>query len=147
MEIKLYHNTSANNKIDKSLHSETTYNGSLRDDSKVINPEIMIESSNLTGFNYAYIPSFHRYYYIDEITSYRSNLWIVRLKVDVLMSFASDIKGLTCVIEATEGYKGNDYLSDSDSWVSMVKAKTDIINFNGSSLLSNGEYILITAGG
>lgn len=147
MEIKLYHNTSANNKIDKSLHSETTYSGSLRDDSKIINPEIMIESSNLTGFNYAYIPSFHRYYFIDEIISYRSNLWIVRLKVDVLMSFASDIKGLTCVIEATEGYKGNDYLADSDSWVNMVKAKTDIINFSGSSLLSNGEYILITAGG
>ena len=147
MEIKLYHNTSANNKIDKSLHSETTYSGSLRDDSKVINPEIMIESSNLTGFNYAYIPSFHRYYYIDEIVSYRSNLWIIKLKVDVLMSFASDIKDLTCVIEATESYKGNDYLADSDSWVNMVKAKTDILNFNGSSLLDNGEYILITAGG
>lgn len=147
MEIRLYHNTSANNKIDKSLHSEAIYNGNLRDDSKVINPEIMIESANLTNFNYAYIPSFHRYYYIDEIVSYRSNLWIVKLKVDVLMSFASDIKGLTCVIEATEDYKGNNYLSNSDSWVSMVKAKTDILNFNGSSLLSNGEYILITAGG
>lgn len=147
MEIKLFHNTSANNKIDKSLHSETTYNGNLRDDSKVVNPEIMIEASNLTNFNYAYIPAFHRYYYIEEITSYRNNLWIVKLKVDVLMSFASDIKDLTCVIEATEGYKGNEYLSASDSWVNMVKAKTDIINFNGSSLLSNGEYILITAGG
>lgn len=147
MEIKLYHNTSANNKIDKSLHSETTYSGNLRDDSKVVNPEIMIESSNLTGFNYAYIPAFHRYYYIVEITSYRNNLWIVKLKVDVLMSFASDIKGLSCIIEATESYEGNDYLSDSESWVSMVKAKTDILNFNGSSLLSNGEYILITAGG
>lgn len=147
MEIKLYHNTSANNKIDKSLHSETTYNGNLRDDSKVVNPEIMIESTNLTGFNYAYIPAFHRYYYIADITSYRNNLWIVKLKVDVLMSFASDIKALNCIIEATEGYRGNDYLSNSDSWVNMVKAKTDILNFNGSSLLSNGEYILITAGG
>lgn len=147
MDIKLYHNTSANNKINKSLHSETTYSGNLRDDSKVINPEIMIESSNLTGFNYAYIPAFHRYYYIVEITSYRNNLWIVKLKVDVLMSFANDIKDLTCIIEATESYKGNDYLADSSSWVSMVKAKTDILNFNGSSLLNNGEYILITAGG
>lgn len=147
MEIRLYHNTSANNKIDKSLHSETTYNGNLRDNSKVVNPEIMIEASNLTSFNYAYIPAFHRYYYIEEITSFRNNLWIVKLKVDVLMSFASDIKGLTCVIEATESYRGNEYLSESDSWVSTVKAKTDILNFNGSSLLNNGEYILITAGG
>lgn len=147
MDIKLYHNTSANNKIDKSLHSEVTYSGSLRDDSKIINPEIMIEASNLTGYNYAYIPSFHRYYYIDEIISYRSNLWIVKLKVDVLMSFASDIKDLTCIIEATENYKGNVYLADSNSWVNTVKVTTDIINFNGSSLLSSGEYVLITAGG
>ena len=51
-----------------------------------------------------------------------------------------------CIIEATEEYKGSNYLSESDSWVTSVKAKTDILTYS-SGLLNSGEYILITAGG
>lgn len=146
MLVKLYYNNSANNKIGKTLNSETVLEGSLRDSSKVISPQILIESSTPLSFNYAFIPSFNRYYFITEIEAYRTNLWLLTLKVDVLETYKTDIKNLNCIIEATEGYKGNNYLSDSDSWVSTVKTKTDIINFpNG--LLEDGEYILITAGG
>lgn len=147
MDIKLYHNSSPNNKISKSLSSETVLTGSLRDDSKIVNPEILIESSNPLSFNYAYIPLFHRYYYIKDIVAHRRNLWLVRLAVDVLMSYKNDILDLDCIISDTEGYKENEYLADSPSWVTKVKTRTDILNFNGSSLLSNGTYILITAGG
>ena len=138
MDIKLYHNSSPNNKIGKTLNSETTFTGSFRDSTKVAN--------NLTGFNYAYIPAFNRYYYIENIESYRTGLWLIRLKVDVLESYKDEIKSLDCVIEATEGYAGDNYLSDSVSWVTKVKAKTDILTFS-NGLLDNGEYILITAGG
>lgn len=146
MDIKLYHNSSPNNKIGKTLNSETTFTGSFRDSTKVVNPEVLIEASNLTGFNYAYIPTFNRYYYIENIESYRTGLWIVRMKVDVLESYKDEIKALDCIIEATEGYAGDNYLSNSESWVTKVKAKTDIITFN-NGLLDSGEYILITAGG
>ena len=146
MLVKLYQNTSPNNKIGKTLNQETTFEGSLRDSSKVVKPVIMIETNNLTNFNYAYIPEFNRYYYIREIESYRTGFWLITLEVDVLETYKNQIMGLDCIIEATESYGGNDYLSNSESWVSSVKAKTDIIRFN-SGLLEDGEYILITAGG
>lgn len=146
MEIRLYHNDSPNNKIGKSLSSMATFIGSLRDSSKIIKPEIMIESSNLTGYNYAYIPQFNRYYFIKEIESYRTGLWIVKMEVDVLESYKSQILNLDCIIEATESYKADDYLAESESWRTTVKANTNIINFS-NGLLNNGEYILVTAGG
>ena len=146
MDIKLYHNSSPNNKIGKTLNSETTFTGSFRDSTKVINPEVLIEANNLTGFNYAYIPIFNRYYYIENIESYRTGLWIVKMKVDVLESHKASILNLDCIIEATENYMANDYLSESESWVTSVKAKTDILTFS-NGLLNSGEYILITAGG
>lgn len=146
MIVKLYKNVSPNNKIGKTINSEVTYTGSLRDSSKIIKPDIMIEASDLTDYNYAYIPEFDRYYFIKEIESYRTGLWIVKMEVDVLETYKNQIKALNCIIESTEGYKANNYLSDSESWITTVKAKTDILKF-GSGLLNNGEYILITAGG
>ena len=146
MEIRLFHNDSPNNKIGKRLISGTTLNGSFRDSSKILKPKVMIEASNLRNYDYAYIPEFDRYYFITEKTSYRTGLWIIDMEVDVLETYKNDIKNLHCIIEATEDYKGSNYLSNSDSWVTSVKAKTDIIPFS-SGLLNNGEYILITAGG
>jgi len=146
MQIRLFHNKSPNNKIGKELVSGATFIGSFRDSSKILKPSVMIEATDVRGYDYAYIPEFDRYYYITEKTSYRTGLWLIDMEVDVLETYKNDIKNLSCIIEATEGYGGNNYLPNSESWVSTVKAKTDIINFS-SGLLNNGEYILITAGG
>lgn len=146
MLIKLYHNNSPNNKIGKSLNSEVTYTGSLRDASKIIKPSVMIETESISGYDYAYIPDFDRYYFIKEKTSYRTGLWILDMEVDVLETYADDIKALDCIIEGTEAYGGDTYLDNTESWVTSVKAKTDVLTFS-SGLLENGEYILITAGG
>ena len=146
MDIKLYKNVSSNNKIGKTLNSEATITGSLRDSSSLVKPEIIIEAISLSDYNYAYIPDFGRYYFIREIESFRTGLWIVRMEVDVLETYKTQILALECIIEATEDYKANNYLSESESWRTMVKAKTDILTFS-NGLLNSGEYILITAGG
>lgn len=146
MDIKLYRNNSPNNKIGKTLTSEVTLQGSLRDSSKVVKPSILIETTSVSAYNYAYIPDFNRYYFIKEVTSHRTGLWLLEMEVDVLETYKNNIKALDCIIEATEEYKGNDYLANSDSWVATTKAKTDILKFS-SGLLNSGEYILITAGG
>lgn len=146
MDIKLYYTNSPNNKIGKHLDAETTFTGSLRDTSNILKPEIMIEATSINGFNYAYIPQFNRYYFIKEIESYRTGLWIVKMEVDVLESHKASILNLDCIIEATENYMADDYLSSSDIWVTKVKSITDILSFS-NGLLNSGEYILITAGG
>lgn len=145
MKIKLYYNSSENNVIGKTLNDELELDGNLRDSSDITNPVIMITSNNKPSANYAYINAFNRFYFISEITAYRNNSFILKLKVDVLESYKEQIKQLKVVLSGTENVGKSMYLN-SDIWKRNVKDKTDIITFpNGLS--ENGEFILITAGG
>lgn len=145
MEIQFYLNNSEYNKINKSLTSGETLTGTLRDQSNVVNPTIVVEGgSAITTYNYCYIPEFHRYYFINEIVSIRNNIWSVSLKSDVLMSFKDQILKCSGIVEDSTT-EGTAYLNGSQ-FVSNCKNYTDIVNFaNGFN--SEGEYILITAGG
>lgn len=145
MDITLYKNHSEKNKIGKNLTGAVEYTGTLRDEASVINPVIMIHAENLSLFNYAYIPQFHRYYFIRDIVSVRNGLWRVSMDVDALESFKDGILNLNVILSDTETTGQTDYLS-GEQWRANVKAKTDIIQFS-SGLNDNGQYILITAGG
>ena len=52
------------------LSSPLTINGTLREESSVINPSITfnIDNFDLQNYNYAYIKEFNRYYFIKDIT-------------------------------------------------------------------------------
>lgn len=145
MTITLYNNSSEPNKISKHLTPvSAALSGSLRNESEMVNPVVLIEGniSSLQNANYARIESFGRYYYITEMKSVRNNIVELHLHTDVLMSFnISAVSGV--VIEAEN--VGSDYLQGRQ-FVRLVKSKTDILPFSGG-LLDSGEYILITAGG
>lgn len=147
MTIELYVNTSEPTVVDKMIVLSTTLSGYLRDNSSVTNPIIRIEHENPISCNYALIPEFGRYYYVDDIVSMRTNLWELHLRVDVLMSFKTDIRNSQVIVEETssESSGGNNYLTN-DAFVAQVKHKTDIIQFP-QGFGDSPYYILITAGG
>ena len=64
----------------------------------MINPEIIIQYDKPPDFNYCYIANFGRYYYVENIVSMRQNLWRVRLRCDVLMTYKMQILNLTARI-------------------------------------------------
>ena len=147
MVLVLYKNNSERNCVIKVLTNELTLNGSLRHETSVKTPVITIAGDNsIISYNYAFIVEFNRYYFITDIKAVRNGIWELSLLCDVLMSFKDDILTSYAVIDQTQEYDIYNYLS-SDTFVTSVKDKTDIINFSGSSLLDSGEYILITAGG
>lgn len=133
------------NRLNKSLNNQTTITGTLKNDCSVIEPVIIIEISNPSGFNYMYIPSFNRYYYITNIESVRYGLWRISAKVDVLMSFADEIANTIIAVGNVQSSFNSNYLPSS-IWKSLVKTKTDIIVFP-DGLNDDGEYILLTSGG
>ena len=145
MNLRLCVNNSEKNKIGKSLTAGVTLSGSLRNESNVVNPSIIINIDNPTIYNYAYIEDFGRYYFITDYISLRTGIWQINLKSDVLMSFKDSILASSVLINNTETTGKNNYLSGSN-WVSNCKAKTDILTFS-HGLLNDGQYILITAGG
>ena len=145
MNLRLCVNNSEKNKINKDLTAGVTLSGTLRNESNVVNPSIVINIENPTIYNYAYIEDFKRYYFITDYISLRTGIWQINLKSDVLMSFKDSILASSVLINNTEATGKNNYLSGSN-WVSNCKSKTDILTFS-HGLLTEGQYILITAGG
>ena len=67
-------------------------NPQVKKDVDIYNPEIRIYSDvDLTGFNYAQIEYFGRYYFIEHIEPYPNGIYTFFLKCDVLESFKGDI--------------------------------------------------------
>ena len=144
MDIVLMSNSSEKNKIGKTLTTVATLSGSIKESSSILKPVILIEYSDPTAFNYAYIEDFGRYYFVNDVVVVRNDLLRISLTVDVLESFKTGILAQNVIVDNSS----NDYdlyLPD-ENLLTLVKTKTDIINFS-SGLLESGEFILITAGG
>ena len=145
MHIYLYTTPDEKNKLNKTLNNAAYFEGVLKEETSVINPSILIEATNLSGYNYMYIADFGRFYFISDITSVRNNLWRISAHVDVLMSFKEGIETCPIVLENTQVTESENYMF-GEPWKTLVKHKTDIISFS-SGLNNTGEYILITSGG
>ena len=146
MEIKLYINNSEPERVIKSLTDVGTLTGTLRNESDVVNPYIIIDGNYFpSGANYAYIAEFGRYYYVTEVTSIRNGYIAVSLASDPLMSFSSEIKNLRAIIDR-QAYAAhaNMYLPD-DVIVHDSREFYTVKTFSGG-FNDSGEYILITAG-
>lgn len=154
MLIEFMTNLSEPIQVDKTVVSLFTLEGTLRNESPISSPSILIATNDLLNnaprVNYAHIPAFGRYYYIQEITHQRDNLWIVDMVCDVLMSFATNIRNSQAIVENTSLELTNPEINNRymsvDSYATAVKRKTDIIQFP-QGFGDAPYYILITAGG
>ena len=89
--------------------------------------------------NYAYIPEFNRYYFINDIISVRKNIWQLIMNVDVLMSYKDEILKLDAFVTRNE-FDYNKYVKDDlvtyyyDKEVSeFIPAKGNKVNKTFSS--------------
>lgn len=98
------------NKITKSLSAGVSKTGTLKDPTNVIDPVVLVEFDP-TGYNYANISAFGRYYFIRDIRNVSNYLWEVHMHVDVLMSYAAQIKASQCIVAKNEN-RYNLYLND-----------------------------------
>ena len=150
MDVKFYYNASDDRVINKNLievgeEGKNVFVGVPREEISVMNPIIRFESDEILRYNYAYIPSFERYYSIVDRTAYRQGVWDVTFAVDVLMSFRRDISDLYVVVDKQSmPSNGNEYIDDG-SLVSENVMFQSVYEFP-SGFNDSGEYILITAG-
>ena len=114
IDVKLYKTNSPRNKIGKALTSIGTYSSSLKDNTSVLRPVLIIGTSdNLYTANYVEIETFGRKYFIEDIKSIGNNRWEISAHVDVLETYKNDIKNNQAVIRRQEGVY-NLYLNDPD---------------------------------
>ena len=112
MTLTLYKNNSEQNAVTKSLTQVQTLTGTLRNGTSIIDPVILVSDvSDISGVNYCKINEFNRYYFINNIKSVNNNLWELSCHVDVLQSYADEIRAQSGIVERQENYF-NLYLND-----------------------------------
>lgn len=142
--IVLKNNSSPLNKIGKTTTTIKSLSGELRNETDIVNPEILVEATkaDFINCNYCTITEFGRSYHVQEIESIRNDLILLKLHVDVLDSFASKILNNTCVILRQEN-QFNLLLNDG---VFKCKQNPRIFYRDFPSGLGSFHYILIAQG-
>ena len=145
ISIKFYWNKSENNRLTKNIQELYTYNGTLKDDTSIINPTILIEQpiNVIGGTNYMYIESLGRYYFITDMVSISYNLTEIYAHVDVLMSFKQYIEPNAGIIKRSQN-EWNLYLNDGSFKVYQYKSY-DTYQFPNAFPADN-DLVLAVAG-
>ena len=122
MDIIFYKSTNEVSSFPKSLTDGVTISGTLRSECDILNPVIEFTGIGVDiPYNYCYIPTFKRYYFITEAISIRNDILELSMHVDVLQSWANDILKLGGVINRNE-FDFNPYIVDD--LIIMDKANT-----------------------
>ena len=111
--ITLQVNNSEKNRLNKSITDIVTLTGTLRAETSIIDPVIVVEGdlSSFVNCNYMTINAFNRKYFVNNIKSIRNNLFEITAHVDVLTTYAPQIRENSAII-ARQEKKWNLYLND-----------------------------------
>lgn len=145
MEIILYKTVTESNRLTKVLTDSKTINGNLQSECSLLNPSITLgfDSSIIsTHYNYAYISDFDRYYYVNTPIVNGKTITL-NMSVDVLMTYANDIKNSTGRIVRSN--KGSKYLNDN---LTVPTSEKDLsIRKIGNGFTAKDTYIIELGGG
>lgn len=142
--IDLQTNASEKNKLDKDLTTIATVTGTLKTETSIIDPVILIEGnlSDYIGCNYMTISAFGRSYFVNNIRSIRTNLFEISAHVDVLSSFSAGIRSNSAIVRRQEN-NWNLYLNDGTF---KVYQNPHVLTKAFPSGFTAQEFVLAVAG-
>ena len=141
MTVIFYKYNDIKNKINKTLENGLTVNDVvIQNDFDITAFELLIKNSNFSSeYNYCYIQDLGRYYFIDSVERMNGTIYRIRVSVDVLKSFSTQIENIQAIITKSENPDDNFVdCEKSENYTSEVINLTD--NFNHS-----GNLILVTS--
>lgn len=150
MKIHLYTNNSPVNKIRKELVSIGEYEGQLNldmEECSIITPHIRfigLSEADSRRANYCYISNFGRYYFITDEPIFRSNVIILRMTCDPLMSYKEDLLNNEVYVDRYENSTKD--LPDSLQAI-KPNINTQIVPFNTVNLQRDSFVVAITGDG
>ena len=141
MTVIFYKYNGIKNKINKTLENGLTVNDVvIQNDFDITAFELLIKDTNFNSeYNYCYIQDLGRYYFIESVEKMNGTIYKIRLTVDVLKSFSTQIENIQAIITKSEN-PDNDFVDceKSENYTSEVINLSD--NFNHS-----GNLILVTS--
>lgn len=160
------------------LQNPTTFTGVLRSETDIVNPSILLEKSTFQQFttgtltfnsiysdvnlsipgssehdifdyNYCYIETFKRYYFVVGIISVKEGLWEINLTCDVLMTYKDQILQQTAFIDRQENIYDEEIVDSNRVYEEGVDVEVLTVNPTDPILVNvpgkiNGKNILVT---
>lgn len=109
-KVNLYTLSKRDNSTKQPTGTGTEYNCILKDGCGILNPTIKLDlglTSDPSGYNYAHIAAFDRYYFIEE-WYFEDALWTASMRVDVLATYKTEIGSASLyVLRAAGDNNGN----------------------------------------
>lgn len=135
--LELYKVTNQINELNKTLNNAIVINGVFRSEIDAIDVIVEIETNNY-DFNYIYIPSLNKYYFLQNIVHVNAKIIRMQLHCDVLMTHKADILASYGLV--TQGGTINPYYSSIES-----ESRQAIRRFAFPYTFNNtGNYVLVT---
>ena len=92
-QINVYSQFSKNNELDKMITFKEIIQGKFNHSIAVKNVNIDVYGYSIAnGYNYVFIPSLNRYYYVDSVEIVSADFVRLHLKEDVLMTWKTLIR-------------------------------------------------------
>ena len=142
--IVAYTNNSEKNRVDKDLTLIGTFTGTMRQETSIIDPVFIVAAdlSDYVDCNYIDVADFGRKYFVNDIRSVRSGLIELTCHVDVLSTYATQIRANTAIVRRQEN-RWNLYLNDGSF---RVYQNPIVLTKAFPSGFTTQEFVLAVAG-
>ena len=152
--IVLLHNKSEKNVIGKTFTTGTgsrlKIEGKTFFNQSILSPVFIIPATEVYTYNYAYVPTLHRYYYITDIVALENNMLEVHMQVDPLQSFKTEIMACKAICSRSE-WRNNYLINDGAMMVKQPQIVKTIQFVKGNQKFSflRGEagFVIVVASG
>ena len=146
-EVKFYSFAKKLNSTKRPSGTPRTYQCEIKTDCDIINPTIILSGTNTeveSNYNYCYISNFGRYYFITDEPIFRSNVIILRMTCDPLMSYKEVLLNNEVYVDRYENSTKD--LPDSLQAI-KPNINTQIVPFNTVNLQRDSFVVAITGDG
>lgn len=146
MNIKLYNTVSPRNMLNKTLNLVADITGESNIPTGEHNPNFIVSKGHLIGVqgsNYLFCTDTGKYYYIDDYVIENQTV-IIKCKLDVLMTYKTQILSNTCTVAKNEnGNISDSYLYDDNY---KIDAYSNIVTKEFPKGFTDESLILLTTG-
>lgn len=139
VKIKTYIFNGKPNEINKTLQENAEYTGVLNATFNVLTPVVRFRTRTPVTFNYVYIESLNRYYFVSE-KQQDGDICTVRLRVDVLFTYKDIILNSTATLTKSEN--GNKYASTRNNEYDL-RPKLKKLDFPNTGLFNDSDNIIM----
>lgn len=136
IDVTFYNCTYPKNWLGKTLNDPFTMECVLRKSTDICNITITIKHDEIPRWNYVYIPSLSRYYFVETTTILGNGTYELKLHCDVLQTYEKFIRWGAGTLTSGQHATPNKYASNRNT-VYDVRPQTEIKTFPNTKLFNN----------